>query len=175
MPTEWDRSTRDIAAKCCSDDETELKYQYEIMEVPSVLMVRNRQVYVFSGNNTTESVVQFIQKGYKKVVPQPLGPPKGTFGKLAFTVLGNLESFVKTMDHLGLDFLPRPFKLLLTLGFLLSPILAVLLCIWLTQEPEVPLGDGSKGEGSKTETKKTEEKKVEEKKLEPSPGKPKLD
>jgi len=49
----------------------------------------------------------------------------------------NIEGFIRTLDQLGLENMPRQIKISIVLIFLFSPILVVLLCIWLTQAENI--------------------------------------
>lgn len=82
-----------------------------------------------------------------------LKPPKGIFGTIAFSLSENLESFVRSLDQLGLRSLPRSAKLVIITFFLFTPIIMVFLCIWSTQvtpaeleKPKAPKEDHLKKE-----------------------------
>eukprot|EP01022_Parablepharisma_sp_SALTPOND_P007362 TRINITY_DN1300_c0_g1_i1.p8 TRINITY_DN1300_c0_g1~~TRINITY_DN1300_c0_g1_i1.p8 ORF type:complete len:241 (+),score=22.80 TRINITY_DN1300_c0_g1_i1:4003-4725(+) len=118
------------------EESPDLKYQFEISSLPTIILIRNHKFWTFTGNYTTKELSDFALKGYNAGVKNDLKPPKNFLEKLIFIISQNIESFIKTLDKLGLAFAPRPLKLAAVIVFLFSPILAVLLCIWLTRESE---------------------------------------
>ena len=110
------------------------------------MVIHANKYYLFKGNRTRENLENFLKIGYKSAQASMIKPPKGMLGKLSFLITLNIESLVATLDRLGLAFLPRNAKLFAILIFLFSPIIAVLICMWLTKEPT---SDDSKPEAKK--------------------------
>ncbi len=128
-------NTYSLYCPLISEDESELKYRFEIVSFPTILLIKGDKYKTFSGNATLENLVNFVKGGYKHAASQQLKPAKGPFGKLVFIVTQNVESFVRTLDRLGLAAVPRKVKVAGVILFLFSPIIAVLLCMWITKEP----------------------------------------
>jgi len=116
------------------DENRDLKYQFEIYTLPTIILLgKNKFFRIFEGNYTIEELSTFIDSN-GVWNEQMLKPPKGIIGTIGFSLNENLESFVRSLDQLGLKSLPRSAKLLIIGLFLFSPIIMVFICIWSTQD-----------------------------------------
>ena len=125
------------------------------------MVIQNQKYYIFEGNATLKNLTRFARREYKQVPENSIQPPKGTLGKIFFIASVNLASFSTTLDHLGFDFLPTFMKKLAVILFLFSPIIAALVCIRLTQEPEVKREVEEKKETLRTFSESDKKKKAE--------------
>lgn len=118
------------------DEEPELKFQFEIVDVPTIMLIRNHKYYTFDRDATLKNLTRFSKREYKTVPANDLLPPKNRWDKLWFVFIVHFISFRSTVDNLGFGFLPTFMKDLIILLFLCSPVIAVLMCVKMTQEPD---------------------------------------
>ncbi len=139
-----------IAPENRSEEQIELKYQFEVAALPTIVLVRQQQFYRFEDEITVENLVKFAREGYQGAQMNAVKPAKGMFGKLMFILSLNLDVFNSLFDSLGISFISKQVKFIAVLCVLMLPVLGVLLCIHFVKEPEtLPEGD-----------RKPEEKKV---------------
>ena len=88
----------------------------------------------------------------------PLKPAKGIMEKLSFVLSLNFNALVQLVDSTGLEFLPYMVKIVVILAVLSLPVLAVVLSIKLTKEPEINFGETTQtAKEAKSEGKKEKE------------------
>ena len=139
-----------------SDDYKDLKYQFEIYSLPTIVILKDHSFRIHEGSFTVTELKDFIENEDKIWDETILKPAKGIFGRTMFSISENIESFIKSMDQLGLESLPKYLKLLIIGLFLLSPIIVVLFCIWTT-------GEGSEESSPFKKSSKKEQKKEDNK------------
>ncbi len=122
--------------------ESELAGQFEVVDVPTIGMVKQGKFHPFVCNGTFEDLRHFATLGYPQVPPRPILKPKSALERAKHAVWVHADSWTRTLNKLGLAFLPSCLKLLLLLCLFLAPIaLAVLFCL---KKPISPARTGRK-------------------------------
>jgi thiol-disulfide isomerase/thioredoxin len=68
-----------LVGKCDSSTNQALAARFNIHHIPSIYLIRERKVWIYSGSLSHDNVVNFVSKGYKNQSPlslfeSPLGP-----------------------------------------------------------------------------------------------------
>ena len=121
-----------------------LRLQFEIFDIPSIIVIVNKQYYMFKENVTVANLTSFVKRKYKLSKGTVIEAPKTSMQKVFTKVKFNLASFLVTFDNLGFDYLPPPIKKCLLGFFLLLPIIIPLLCLYYTKEESIKEPDNEK-------------------------------
>eukprot|EP00831_Metopus_contortus_P067471 TRINITY_DN60218_c0_g1_i2.p1 TRINITY_DN60218_c0_g1~~TRINITY_DN60218_c0_g1_i2.p1 ORF type:complete len:238 (+),score=44.54 TRINITY_DN60218_c0_g1_i2:67-780(+) len=97
------------------DEESELRYRFEVKELPNILLLRDKQTFIFTKDETIQNLIDFVKKNFSIAEFRPVVPLMTSFQKIIFNIKLKIESLIGCLDYLGMNYIPYEMKLIMVI------------------------------------------------------------
>jgi len=118
-----------------ADEETELSSQFDIQGFPTLILFKDGKMYKYKGERTVEKFAEFIEKPKENDTGDKIPGRKTMLEKAWSFVKMVLDAYIKLMDQVGMEKLPRGVKMGIIIAFFISPLILIPFCLKAINEP----------------------------------------